>query len=67
MKSIEQLKQLAKNPYYQMPEDEKALLDSEVVPAVDDNSKKKLVNGIVTVKETGYVSKHPSDPITDRG
>lgn len=75
MKSIEQLKRLAQNPFYQMSDEEiSALKEAEQGSSsqkkVSSKTKTALkgqeqVKGAAPVKETGKLAKHPSDPVSE--
>lgn len=71
MKSDETLIQLSRNPHYKMSEEESkrlSQLNSKRTSSVKEDSKKKVtqvVKGSATVKETGKVNKHPSDPVKE--
>lgn len=68
MKTIEQLRSLAKNPFYVLTEEEKQALaaaDSLSIYSPSDDSKKKSSRGNAAVKETGKLNKHPTDPVND--
>jgi hypothetical protein len=73
MKSIEQLVKLSQNPFYKMSEEEVKTLetveqDTPKVSSKSVDSKKKVSQttlGNATVKETGKLSKHASDPVSE--
>lgn len=66
MKSITVLRKLAKNPFYQFTEEEKALLieaetneEQEVLQV--QLKKKRVRNETVIVKASGKLDKHPTE------
>lgn len=73
MKSDEVLVRLAQNPHYKMSDDEVKRLDqmgqdAPKTSSVSVDSKKKQAQttlGSATVKETGKLNKHPSDPVSE--
>lgn len=72
MKTVEQLQQLSKNPFYKMTEEEKKTLENastlKIVSSVDVDSKKKVSQtslGSATVKEIGKLDKHHGDPVAE--
>ena len=78
MKTIEQLRQLANNPFYVMSEEDKRRLDEadKNDSSSDDEqqvskkkgtytSKKVRTKGTAAVKETGKLNKHDSDPVKE--
>lgn len=78
MKSIEQLKQLEKNPFYNLTDEEKQYLQSQQYTELPEStdadkkesskkhtSKKNLTKKNVAAKETGKLKKHPSDPSSE--
>jgi hypothetical protein len=73
MKSIEQLVRLSQNPFYKMSESEVKQLESvkqdePITSSVTEDSKKKVSQttlGSATVKETGKLNKHSSDPVSE--
>lgn len=70
MKSDEQLRKLANNPYYKMTDDEAARLrrlDTLPVENTAEEPKKKPTakRDSVIVKETGQFNKHGTDIVTE--
>lgn len=72
MKSDEILQRLSQNPFYKMTDEEakrvKELESAANTSSVTEDSKKKqqqVVKGNATVKETGKVKKHASDPVSE--
>lgn len=73
MKSDETLVKLSQNPFYKMNDAEKEQLekiaqDEPKVSSVSVESKKKeatVTLGNATVKETGKLAKHASDPVSE--
>lgn len=72
MKSDETLIKLSQNPHYNMSEEESQRLDELAsaprTSSVKEDSKKKVAQttyGSATVKETGKLQKHPSDPVSE--
>lgn len=69
MKSVQQLRVLAKNPFYQLTNEEVDILqeaDSKQATAYRKNiKKKKHVKGAASVKIVGKINKHSTDPTTE--
>lgn len=73
MKSDEQIIKLSENPFYVLTPQEQQRLESikksgTKVSSVAEDSKKKqsqAVRGNATVKETGKLKKHSSDPVSE--
>lgn len=68
MKSKEQLERLAKNPFYTLSADEQEELNAyneqEKQPKKKSSTSPKK-HGNATVKRTGKLDKHPSDPVVE--
>lgn len=69
-KSIQQLRQLAENPFYNLTEAEKQQLaeadsqDNAQAPKGVDTRPKVSSSGNATVKEIGQLNKHEGDPVS---
>lgn len=68
MKSIEQLKRLATNPFYTFTEEEQAALAasaSEQQAGGENSSPKFPTKGSAAVKQVGKLDKHTTDPVKE--
>lgn len=69
-KSIEQLRQLAENPYYNMTDAEALQLAQAESQTDSQSSEEEMVpkfqssKGSATVKQIGQLSKHSGDPVS---
>ncbi len=66
-KSIEQLRQLAKNPYYTLTNEEQLQLaqaESQSNDGTTTAPKVQSSKGSATVKEIGRLNKHSGDPVS---